>query len=163
MRASPSPPPLNGNPLWWFDPGVIWRMSLEGFYFIASSPSSWSGSIECNETICWAWRGQPHFGEQYNFNNYIFVCCYNSQIQFLERHGYCWPVPLKALAILIYILEKCVVIEKVLFYRTLDRSLSTLVTNSINHWLTGSLQLLRLDWCDPVVKLNLGSDFEHKV
>ena len=115
-------------------------MSLEGFYFIASSPSSWSGSIECNETICWALRGQPYFGEQYNFNNYIFVCCYNSQIQFLERHGYCWPVFLKAFAILLYsiysIFEKCVVIKKVLFYRTPVRSLSTLVTNSITDWLT---------------------------
>ena len=46
ITTPPSPAPsLSGNPLWWFDPGVIWTMSLRGFYFIAPSTSSWYQQI----------------------------------------------------------------------------------------------------------------------
>ena len=36
-----------------------------------------------------------------------------------------------------------------LFYRTRVRSLFTLVTNSLTHWLTDWLLFSKLDWCDP--------------
>ena len=38
------------------------------------------------------------------------------------------------------------------FYRTRVRSLFTLVTNSLTHWLTHSLLFSKLYWCDPGVR-----------
>ena len=37
------------------------------------------------------------------------------------------------------------------FYRTRVRSLFTLVSNSLTHWLTDWLLFSKLDWCDPGV------------